>query len=166
VRVYLPATSTLLHRLLADGEFGPPPLTAFAVTPLLREWYLDDDEEELEYAALRAAAVASLRLIDADPAALRRRVVVVAEVDDAAITVHDDLERGAVRVSLPVLLRDVASVHVDDTAAREIVAAAAASIIEADLGDEMAQERVDDAEGNELGWYATQELPSLLAESS
>ena len=74
MRIYLPGTSTRLQELLATGAVGPPPLTAFAVTPGLREWYVDDDAEELEYAATLEAARGSLRLLDADAAAARRRV--------------------------------------------------------------------------------------------
>jgi hypothetical protein len=33
----------------------------------------------------------------------------------------------------------------------------------ADLGDEQASDLVDDTEGYELAWYATQELTALLA---
>jgi hypothetical protein len=61
-----------------------------------------------------------------------------------------------------VPLGSIASVHVDDTEAEPTVAAAAESIIAADLGDDAAQERVDDAEGYELAWYATQEIADLL----
>jgi len=46
--------------------------------------------------------------------------------------------------------------------AEPTIARAAESIIAADLGDEAAQERVDDAEGHELSWYATQELGPWL----
>ena len=71
MRVYLPATTTTLRTLVDDGRLTGP-LTAFAVTPGLRAFYaLSDagaDEEELEYAALLAAARASLRLVDVDPA--------------------------------------------------------------------------------------------------
>jgi hypothetical protein len=42
------------------------------------------------------------------------------------------------------------------------VAAAAVAMLQADLGDEKAQEAVDDAEGFELSWYATQEISGLL----
>jgi len=70
----LPATTTVLRDLVATGSIEAP-LTAFAVTPMLREWYADDDSDELEYAATREAARASLRLLDADPSARRRRVV-------------------------------------------------------------------------------------------
>jgi hypothetical protein len=161
--VYLPATTSSLRELLAAGVFGPAPLTGFAVTPALREWYRDDDIEALEYAAMLEAARASLRLIDADPDAARRRVVVATDVDDDAVRVRDDLDRGVVRVAVPVPLPAVAAVHVDDRDAEDTVAAAAAMIAAADLGDESAQETVDDAEGYELAWYATQEIAELLA---
>ena len=65
MRVYLPGTAGTLRALLDSGEVAPAPLTGFAVTPALREWYLDDDIEALEYAALLEAARGSLRLLDA-----------------------------------------------------------------------------------------------------
>jgi hypothetical protein len=163
VRVYLPATSTMLAELLKSGVVGPAPLTAFAVTPALREWYLDDDAEALEYAATIEAARSSLRLLDGDPSAARRRVVISAEVPDAVVTVRDDLDRGIVQVAEPVVLAVVASVHVDDAHAEQTVAQAAESIIAADLGSAPAQEKVDDAEGYELAWYANQEIASVLS---
>jgi hypothetical protein len=162
VRVYLPATTTTLRELLASGLIGPTPLTAFAVTPGLREWYVDDDAEALEYAAMVEAARGSLRLIDSDQGAARRRVVVAADVPDASVAVRDDVDRGVVQVSEPVPLAAVASVHVDDADAEPTVAAAAESIIAGDLGDEESQEAVDDAEGFELSWYANQEIANLL----
>ena len=162
MRVYLPATTTGLRKLTSDGTLGDPPVTCFAVTSGLREWYVDDDLEELEYAAMSEAARASLRLIDADPSAAARRVVVAAEVPDGSVTVRDDLDRGVVQLAQPVTLKDVASVHVDDADAEDAVAAGAAAIAAADLGDEVAQETVDDAEGFELSWYASQEIGPFL----
>jgi hypothetical protein len=162
MRVYLPTTSTGLRELLANGAMGPTPLTGFAVTPGLREWYLDDDAEALEYAAFSEAARGSLRLVDADAAAARRRVVLAADVDDAAVEIRDDLDRGVVNVREQVPIGAIASVHADDADAEETVAAAAEAVIAADLGDAGSQERVDDAEGFELGWYATQEIEHLL----
>lgn len=162
MRVYLPATTSTLRTLHGTGAIGPAPLTGFAVTPALREWYVDDDLEELEYAASTDAARAALRLIDADAAAAPRRVVVAADVEDARVELRDDLDRGVVRVERPVLLADIASIHVDDADAEPTVRAAAAAIVAADLGDDAAQERVDDAEGFELSWYANQELAALL----
>ncbi|HKC28485.1 MAG TPA: hypothetical protein VKB75_10785 [Jatrophihabitans sp.] len=163
MRVYIPATSSVLRRMLEAEAVEPAPLTAFAVTPALREWYVDDNVEELEYAAMLEAARASLRLLDADPDAARRRVVIAADVSDSDVTVRDDLDRGVVRVAAPVPLAAIASVHMDDAEAEPIVAAAAEAIIAADLGDATAQERVDDAEGFELAWYANQEVRDLLA---
>lgn len=162
MRIYLSATSTMLADLLSSGAVGPAPLTAFAVTPALREWYLDDDAEALEYAATMEAARSSLRLLDSDPSAARRRVVIAADVPDGAVTVRDDLDRGVVHVGEPVALAAIASVHVDDADAEQTVAEAADSIIAADLGSEPAQEKVDDAEGYELAWYANQEITTLL----
>lgn len=164
MRVYLPATSAILHNLRVHGEWGPGPLTGFAVTPALREWYVDDEIEELEYAAGLEAARGSLRLLDADPAAARRRVVVAADVPDDAVDIRDDLDRGAVRVRSAIPLADVASVHVDDAEAESAVSAAAQSIVAADLGHVEAQDTVDDVEGFELSWYASQELDALLAQ--
>ena len=164
MRVYLPATSTILRQLLDSGQFGSQPLTAFAVTPGLREWYVDDDIEELEYAASSEAARASLRLLSVDGAAAARRVVVAADVPDRAVSVRDDLDRGVVRIAEPVALAACASVHADDAEAEATVRRASSQIDAADLGDAAAEEAVDDADGFELSWYATQELAALLAE--
>src|SRR5579875_471932 len=102
MRIYLPTTTTGLRELLVTGAVGPAPLTGFAVTPALREWYLDDDAEALEYAAFSEAARGSLRLLDADGSAARRRVVVAADVPDGSVDVRDDLDRGVVTVTTSV----------------------------------------------------------------
>jgi hypothetical protein len=167
VRVYLPATTSVLRTLVEEGRL-PGAHTAFAVTPGFREFYeLSDaeaDVEELEYAALLAAARASLRLIDIDPTAARRRVVVAADVAEAAVSEVDDpgADRGAVRVTADITLRDVASAHIDGADAEEDVRAAVAVVLEADLGSDEAQFVVDQAEGHELAWYASQEIGPLL----
>jgi hypothetical protein len=164
VRIYLPATSTLLRSLAEEGRIGPAPVTAFAVTPGLREWYVDDDIEELEYAASMEAARASLRLIDADPGAVSRRVVISLDAPDSTVTIRDDLDRGVVSLGAEVGRKQVAAIHIDDAEAVQTVAAAARVIDQADLGDEAAQSTVDDAEGFELSWYAPAELEDLLAQ--
>ncbi|MGY1762900.1 DUF6912 family protein [Geodermatophilus sp. SYSU D00779] len=167
MRVYLPATTNVLRTLVDEGRLTGP-LTAFAVTPGLREFYaLSDagaDEEELEYAALLAAARASLRLVDVDPSAARRRVVLAADVPDSAVAeVEDpDADRGAVRITGDIALAEVASAHVDGAEAEDDVRAAVDVVLEADLGSEDAQFVVDQAEGHELAWYATQEIGTLL----
>ena len=162
MRIYIPATTTHLGALHSSGTIEPVSGTAFAVTPALREWYVDDELEELEYAAAAEAARAALRLIDADPTAAPRRVVLAADVPDAEVSVRDDLDRGVVRLAGPVPLSAIASVHIDETEAEATIRAAAAAVVAADLGDAAAQEAVDDAEGYELLWYATQELGDLL----
>ena len=167
MRVYLPATTTVLRSLMAEGRL-PEPQRGFAVTPGLREFYAvsaaDADLEELEYAALLAAARSSLRLLDVDPGAHRRRVVVAADVPDAAVLpIEDpDAERGEVQVSAPVTLADVASAHVDGADAEDDVRAAVGVVLEADLGSDDAQFVLDQAEGHELAWFATQEINPLL----
>src|SRR5690606_39916834 len=66
MRVYLPATVSMLRELAAKGELAPVDGTAFALTPTLREFYTGGTDEELEYIALLEAARASLRLVAAE----------------------------------------------------------------------------------------------------
>lgn len=162
MRVYLPSTLTALRRLLDDGAVGDPPLPGYAVTPALREWYAEGGDEELEYAALTLAARASVRLLDADQDAVRRRVVVVVDVPDAGVTPVPRVDRAAVRVGSAVPLSLVQAVHVDDPAAVEDVTAAADAVVEADLGSDDAAFRLEQADGHELQWYARQEIGPLL----
>jgi hypothetical protein len=162
MRVYLPSTLSELRHLLDSGSVGDPPLPGYAVTPALREWYAEGDLEELEYAALSLAARASVRLIDADPDAVRRRVVVVAEVPDEVVSAVPHVDRAAVKVSDPVALRLVQAVHVDDPSAVPDVTVAANAVVEADLGSDDAAFLVEQADGHELQWYATQEIGPLL----
>lgn len=158
MRVYLPSTLTALRSLLEARALDDPPLPGYAVTGALREWYAEGDEEELEYATLSLAATASVRLLDADQDAVRRRVVVVAEVNAVDPVPHVD--RAAVKVTERVTWEMVQAVHVDDPAAIDDVTAAADAVIEADLGSEDALFRLE--VGHELQWYATQEIGPLL----
>jgi hypothetical protein len=161
MRVYIPATLQMLQRLVADGELHPVNGTAFAVTPALREAYAEGDDDELAEVALRDAGLASLRLLGTDESGLpRRRVVLVADVDDAQP--RPDLDDAVVRLSGPVPLDRVICAHVDNAAAEDAVAAAIDAIDAADLGDEDAELAVGDAQDHDLAWYAPQELPFLL----
>ncbi|WP_409471774.1 DUF6912 family protein [Streptomyces sp. HC307] len=167
MRVYVPLTLSGLAEAYKTGEVGAGPLVAYAVTPALREWYLSDDIEELEYAALSRAALASLRLLAADPGAPRRRVVVAIDVPDGQAAADpgrgpDPAALGEVRIVGAVPLAKAASVHVDSDEAEPDVAAAAEALQAADGGDDDAQFVVDGAEDHELLWYATQEIPNLV----
>ena len=161
VRVYLPATVPMLAALRADGRLADSP-AAHAVTPALREWYAEGDEEELEYVAFTRAAQAALHLLRLDPAAPRRRVVISADVAATAL-VREEMELGSstVRLAQPVTLTEVASIHIDSDDAAEEVAAAAEVVDEAAAGDPDAQFTVDGAEDHELEWYAVTELDGL-----
>ncbi|MEV8096801.1 hypothetical protein [Kitasatospora sp. NPDC085879] len=169
MRVYVPTTLTDLAAAHPGGVLEQ--VAAYAVTPALREWYVSDDIEELEYAALNRAAQASLRLLAADPAAPRRRVVVAVEVGDSAVGAfagdeyQDQASLGRVVLHGPVPLAKAAAVHADvaDGDVVADVAAAVDAIRAADKGDEDAQFTVDGAEDHELLWFATQEIPGLLA---
>ena len=160
MRVYLATTMTGLAKLLEDGSVEVP--VAHAVTPALREWYVEGDAEELEYAALTNAARASLHRLAGDPAAAARRVVLAAEVADEAARPAPDVERAAVRLAGPVALRDVVSAHVDDADATDDVRRAVAALPAAEAGDQDAQFLVDGVEDHELGWFAAQEIGPLV----
>ncbi|MEU1487020.1 hypothetical protein [Streptomyces sp. NPDC005752] len=168
MRVYVPLTLSGLAAAHGAGEVGPGPLTAYAVTPGLREWYVSDDIEELEYAALNRAASASLRMIAGRPEETRRRVVVAFDVPDGAAVadpdhVLDASSLGEVRIADAVALSKAAAVHVDGEDAEEDVTSAAAVLGAADLGDDDARFTVDGAEDHELLWFGIQEIPGLIA---
>jgi hypothetical protein len=204
MRVYVPLTLPGLSAALAAGSIGPVPLTAYAVTPALREWYAGGDDEELEYAALTQAARASLALLaqsdsspdDATSAAdagsagdaasageaasvgdagsggdaagfggfVPRRVVAACEVT-ALPPAGAATEPGNATVSLaaPVPWSAVAAVHVDAIDAEDVVAEALTVWGAAQNGDDDASFAVEACDGEELLWYATQEVPDLLA---
>lgn len=164
MRVYLPATLRMLRQLVEDKQIQPLSGTAFALTPAFRESYAVGETEELEYAAMREAARASLRLISSeraedDEAGLRR---VVISADAGETTLRPDLDDAVVRLSGPVPWSKIAAVHVDATEAEDDVRAAAGAIDEADLGDSDAEFTLGAVEDHELAWYAPQEVPFLL----
>ncbi|MFE9568673.1 DUF6912 family protein [Streptomyces sp. NPDC006692] len=168
MRVYVPLTISGLATAHGAGELGPAPLTAYAVTPGLREWYVSDDIEELEYAALSRAAAASLRLLAGEPGTARRRVVIAADVPDGTAGADPDRgldasSLGEVRITAPVALAKVAAVHVDAEDAVADVTAAVDALGAADHGDDDAQFTVDGAEDHELLWFGVQEIPNLIA---
>jgi uncharacterized protein DUF6912 len=165
VRVYIPATVTILRALNAKGEVAAVGDTAFALTPALRESYATGTAEELEYAAMLEAARASLRLLAGELAedpdsALPRRAVIAADVEGA--TLRPDVDYAVVRLAASVPVSQVAAVHLDNEDAEPAVRAAAAVIDAADLGDADAEFTLGDAEDHALAWYAPDELPFLI----
>ena len=163
MRVYLPGTLPALATVLGRTDVGEPPLRGFAVTPALREWYSSGDLEELEYVAMAHAARASLRLLADDPQATRRRVVLAADVPDEKVEHNGGFDEPTlVEVGAPVTMDHVVSAHIDDLLAVDDIAEAAAALPAADKGDDDAQFAVDGAEGHELLWFASQELPYLV----
>ncbi|GIH07076.1 hypothetical protein Rhe02_51430 [Rhizocola hellebori] len=163
VRVYIPATVPLAASLQDGPELKVPAAPVHAVTPALREWYAEGDQEELEYVAFSRAAQEALRLLHADPGAPRRRVVVSADMPEAAVQIESqELGSSAVRLSLPVALSAIASFHIDAAQAESDVAAAAEAIEAAAAGDGDAQFTVDSVEDHDLLWYAPEELGDML----
>nr|WP_194945971.1 hypothetical protein [Mycolicibacterium malmesburyense]CRL72432.1 hypothetical protein CPGR_02299 [Mycolicibacterium malmesburyense] len=162
MRVYIPATLTMLQQLVADRLLHARSGTAFAVTHALRESYAEGDDEELAEVARQEAALASLRLLagegvgDLPP----RRAVVEAEVD--GVTPRPDLDDAVVRLAGPIAFDDVIAAYVDNAEAESAVLPALEAVDEADLGDEDAEFVVGDAQDHDLAWYAPQELPFLL----
>lgn len=175
-RVYVPATVSMLRRLVADRELFPLGGTAFALTPTLREAYASGDDEELAEVAMAEAARASLRLLagereddetgaaDDEPSSsgrpVYRRAVIAADV--SGVKPRPDLDDAVVKLSGPITYDRIASVHVDLAEAEPAVAKAVDVVDAADLGDPDAEFVLGDAEDHQLAWYAAQELPFLL----
>lgn len=163
MRVYLPATFGMLGELLAEGRVVPRRGWGFAVTPALREFYVEGDDEELADVAFDEAARASLRLLSAgDDAFPHRRVVIAVDVADDAVAGRDDLGESVVELAGAVSLDDVAAFHVDVESAEAAVAAAVEVIDAADMGDEDAELTVGDCLELPLAWYDRVELPMLV----
>ncbi|WP_018180978.1 DUF6912 family protein [Jongsikchunia kroppenstedtii] len=182
-RVYIPSTLRIVTSLVDTDQIPVLGGTAFAVTAALREAYAAGDDEELAEVAQRDAARASLRLLaiegatsadtDAeDPASepdesaaaaaafARRRVVVVADVDEA--NPRPDLDAAVVKIAGAVSREQIVSVLVDGAEAEPVIARAIELIDAADLGDEDAELAIGDADDHDLAWFATQELPFLV----
>lgn len=160
-RVYLPTTLAGLRAALEAGSVDA--VSGFAVTPALREWYAEGDLEELEYVASGAAARASLRLLAARDGSTPRRVVLAVELADDLARPDPGIDRAAVRLTGPVPWRAVESALVDDPSAGDDVRSALTALPAADAGNDDAQFVVDAVDDHELGWYAVQELPALVA---
>jgi hypothetical protein len=113
-RIYLPLNVAGLRRLAADGEVGPAPVAAYAVTERVERSLPTSDEEEWEYAALTEAADAATAL---QGTSVAKRVVAAADVDPAWVEADGTREGlAAVVVGHPVPLRRIVSLHIDESA--------------------------------------------------
>ena len=108
VRVYVPATSSLLASLVGEGRLAGP-LRAHAVTDALRAGWPEGDEESWEYAALMAAAGDSAQLRGSGDRP--RRYVVAADVPSVEPVPGEDPT--LVNVAADVVWKNVAAAHVD-----------------------------------------------------
>ena len=135
------------------------------MTPHLREWYAEADEEELEYVAFTRAAQDALQLLHADPGAPRRRVVISADVPGSALaSASSDLGSSLVRLHGAARVpRRRGDPRRRRRAPRRDVRAAAEVVLDAVAGDPDAQFVVDSAEDHELEWYDVTEIDQLLS---
>ncbi|HMT50697.1 MAG TPA: hypothetical protein PKC36_11180, partial [Dietzia sp.] len=106
MRLFIPATLSMLETLLEGGEMPVRSATAFAATPALVESYAQGDAEEIAHVAFLEAARASLRLLggEIDSGAAHgahpyRRVVVSVDVPDAEAEPRPDLDTAVARVT-------------------------------------------------------------------
>jgi hypothetical protein len=166
-RVYVPTTLAGLARAqeqgtleIADRSDGAA-VPAHAVTGAVREWYVEGNLEELEYSALIDAAEASLRLLALEPQVPRRRVVVAVDVPDALVSPGGE-HRSSVRITGPVALSTVVSVHVDEVESEPTIIAAVDALASAAEGDDDARFQLDEAEACDLLWYDISEIDDLI----
>ncbi|MFE9242781.1 DUF6912 family protein [Nocardiopsis sp. NPDC006938] len=148
--VFLPSTVPALAALLDRGRLEGEALTAFTA-----DAGPDGDTEEAEYDAMYAAARASLRMLAEDPGAPRRRVVLAAEMPDAAVEHGGRHAEGVARVTVAggVPYKKLRSVHIDDTDAAD------------DVAESAADPASEAAEDHELMWFGVQEIRYLVEES-
>ena len=164
MRVYIPATFSMLQNLSETGVLSARAGWGFAVTPALTEFFTSGDEEEIAEVAFTEASRASIRLlaIGDQERFPPRRVVVSVDLPDEQVTSTPDNGEAVVKLSpAQVSLDQVAAVHVDTEANEEATAKAVELIDAADLGDEDAELAVGDAEDNFLAWYDPSELNAL-----
>ncbi len=165
VRVYLPATVSMVRAALEEGQVRVLSRVGFAVTEPLHLEYPDWSEEDLEYLAMQDASRASLRLLaGSGPDEPSLRVVIAADVDAGAVTPRPEADRAVVAVEGSVPWSQVAAVHVDGADAAAAVREAAEVIDAADLGDHDAEFTLGSAEDFDLAWYAPGEIRYLVEE--
>lgn len=164
-RVYVPATFAMLRELSETGKLAARSGWGFMVTPALREFYTEGDEEEIAYSAFLEASMASLRLLTIGDEAdfPDRRVVISVDIADSAIKPQPDMGEPVVKLDPAVFgVEDVAAIHVDIEDNEADTHKAIEAIDTADLGDEDAELAVGDALDNFMAFYDPSELPFLV----
>lgn len=141
IRVYVPATMADLGTLQRSGRLAAE--SACAVTAALRGVLPNEDVEALEHEALLDAAELSVNCLARQAGVVRRRVVLAADLAPADVVEDPQVGVSGVRLRVPLLLADVVSAHVDETAI--------------DSGAEL--EALADLD---LLWFAVEEFPALL----
>ncbi|MBC6831606.1 hypothetical protein CRD16_03870 [Corynebacterium sp. LK29] len=160
MRVYIPATFSMLEALKEDELFHARGGWGFAVTESLRDFFTEGDDEELADVAFDEAARASLRLLDAAEEKFpHRRVVISVDVEAEP---QSDMGDAVVKVGGPISLADVAALHIDVKEAENKVEAAIDAVDKTDLGDEDAELTVGDALEIPLAWYDVAELGMVV----
>lgn len=165
VRVFLPATFSMLAELEETGQLTARSGWGFALTPALREFYTEGDEEEIEYSAFLEASMASLRLlaIGDEEKFPHRRVVISVDVDESVVTPKPDMGEPVVALGPATITKDnLQAIHVDIEESEAATAKAIDAIDNADLGDEDAELAVGDALDNFMAFYDPTELPILV----
>lgn len=165
MRIYVPATVDMLRQLNETGSITARSGYGFAVTPALREFFLEGEEEDFVEYAFDDAARASLRLLaTGEPEHFpHRRAVISIDLPDAEVAYQSDLGESVVSLNSPAIpLAAIAAIHVDVASSEEATQKAIEVIDAADLGDEDAELAVGDALDNYLAWYDPSELGVLL----
>ena len=123
------------------------------MTPTLRESYAEGDDEELAEVAIGEAALASMRLLAAEPGDSGlplRRAVLVADALNVDVTPRPDLDDAVVRINGRVALNRVVAAYVDNAAAETGGRRSDRGGGRGGLGDEDAELTVGDAQDHDL----------------
>lgn len=146
MRIYVP----LVLSELALPEI--PARRVHAVTPALRSYVPNEDDEGYEFIAAMAASDDSLRLIAQQPHELKRRCFVAAEIPEDLLECPENPQLPTERVVRSSLAwRRIVSIHIDEPGSEDLVERA--------LGDEQAFEETGDIE---VMWYDVTERAALI----
>ncbi|WP_314534572.1 DUF6912 family protein [uncultured Corynebacterium sp.] len=165
MRVYVPATVDMLWQLNESGELTARSGYGFMVTPAVRDFFIEGDEEDFSEYVFDDASRASLRLLATGEVEKfpHRRVVISIDVPDSVVTYRPELGESVVSLDPPTFsLQSVAAIHVDVESSEAATRKAIAVIDAADLGDEDAELTVGDALANYLAWFDPSELGVIV----